>query len=74
MVVLEVPDAHPLCEYLKQHDIYTDSRQNRYLRMAPFVWNTKEELDRAFDQITEAVSSGSYRTDKPPTKTAGPVT
>jgi kynureninase len=74
MVILEVPNAHRLCEHLKQHDIYTDSRQNRYLRMAPFVWNTQEELDRAFDRIVKAISSGSYRTDAPSIETAGPVT
>lgn len=74
MVILEVPDAHRLCEWLKQHDICTDSRQNRYLRMAPFVWNTPKELDRAFNRIAEAVSSGSYQTDTIPVETGGPVT
>ncbi len=74
MVILEAPDAHLLCEHLKQDDIYTDSRQNQYLRMAPFVWNTPDELDHAFDAIEHAVSSGTYRTDELPTETAGPVT
>jgi len=74
MVILEVPAAHQLCEWLKQHDIYTDSRQNRYLRMAPFVWNTKAELDRAFDRITEALRSGSYQAADVTPETAGPVT
>lgn len=74
MVILEVPAAHRLCAWLKRHDIYTDSRQDRYLRMAPFVWNTKAEVDRAFDHITEALSSGSYQTDDVAPKAAGPVT
>jgi kynureninase len=74
MVILDVPDAHLLCEHLKQNGIYTDSRQNRYLRMAPFVWNTEDELDRAFDAIERAVSAGSYRTDESLTETVGPVT
>lgn len=74
MVLLEAPDAHRLCEHLKQDHIYTDSRQNRYLRMAPFVWNTKEELARAFDRIEQAVDTGSYRSADGAASVPGPVT
>jgi kynureninase len=74
MVILEAPDAHLLCEHLKQHEIYTDSRQNRYLRMAPFMWNTEAELTRAFDRIVQAVDSGSYRTADVASSAPGPVT
>jgi len=74
MVVLEAPDAYRLCEHLKQHAIYTDSRQNWYLRMAPFVWNTEAELARAFDQIERALRTETYRTDEAIVSSSGPVT
>jgi kynureninase len=74
MVILEVPDAHRLCEHLKQHAIYTDSRQNRYLRMAPFVWNTQADLARAFDRIEQALQTEAYRADDTFVSSAGPVT
>jgi hypothetical protein len=28
--------------------------------MAPYVWNTHSEIDRAFEAIGEAVNSGDY--------------
>jgi kynureninase len=74
MVILEVDEAHRLCEYLKaEHAIYTDSRKNQYLRMAPFVWNTRSEIERTFDAITDALESGAYR-DFQSESSAGPVT
>ncbi len=72
MVLLEVPEAERLAAHLKQHHVYTDSRRNQVLRMAPFVWNTTDDVDRAFDRIGDALSSGAYRSrsgDSP-----GPVT
>lgn len=74
MVLLEVPDAESLCAHLKSRGIYTDSRRNEVLRMAPFVWNTAEEIDRTFDVIAEAVSSGAYREPSPAEAAPGPVT
>lgn len=75
MVILEVEAADRLCAYLKERGVYTDSRQQRYLRMAPFVWNTPEEVDRAFDIIAEALASGAYHNTRPETTAAaGPVT
>lgn len=73
MVILRVRAAEALCSYLKQHGIYTDSRQNRFLRLAPFVWNTRDELERAFDVIADAVHTGDYRS-RPTRDAPGPVT
>ncbi|NBC87152.1 MAG: aminotransferase class V-fold PLP-dependent enzyme [Bacteroidetes bacterium] len=73
MLLLEVDHAHALCEHLKTRGIYTDSRKNRYLRMAPFVWNTAAEVDRAFDAIRSALASGEHL-DSEIQDTAGPVT
>lgn len=72
LVLLEVPDAERLSAYLKQHHAYTDSRRNQVVRMAPFVWNTTEEIDRVFDRIDTALSTGTYRTVD--LDSTGPVT
>lgn len=72
LVLLEIPEAKQLTDYLKQRGVYTDSRQNEIVRMAPFVWNTREEVDRAFEQIETALSSETYLTI--PTGPSGPVT
>jgi len=72
MVVLEVPEAEPLSLHLKDQHIYTDSRRNEVLRMAPFLWNTAEEVHRTFDCIEEALASGTYREQV--SSSPGPVT
>lgn len=51
LVILDIAQADQLSSLLKNRDIYTDSRLGRYLRLAPFVWNTSDEIDRAFDAI-----------------------
>ena len=73
MLVLDIPHADRLCEFLKTRDVYTDSRKGQFLRLAPFVWNTQEEVERACDEILQAVSSGHYRTFAG-TQEGGPVT
>ncbi|MFW5973221.1 MAG: aminotransferase class V-fold PLP-dependent enzyme, partial [Bacteroidota bacterium] len=60
MVILEVDRADLLCAHLKTRGVYTDSRKQRYLRMAPYVWNTLDDIDRAFNVIGEALRSGEY--------------
>ncbi|MES3629455.1 MAG: aminotransferase class V-fold PLP-dependent enzyme [Longimonas sp.] len=72
LLVLEVPDAYQLCEYLKTRRIYTDSRKNRFIRMAPFVWNTAPEVHHALDVLTDAIESKAYRSFTP--EPGGPVT
>ena len=73
MLLFEVPHANRLSAYLKQHGIYTDSRKGALLRLAPFVWNTQTDLDRAFDLIGDAVKSGRYLDASLPSE-GGPVT
>ena len=73
MLILHVEAADHLCTYLKQRGIYTDSRQGRFLRMAPFVWNTVAEVDHTFDLIAEAVQTDAHLDVILP-DTAGPVT
>jgi kynureninase len=71
MILLEVPDAHKLTASLKEHNIYTDSRQNEVVRMAPFLWNTEAEIHRTFDQIEDALATGDYRNTS--VSASGPV-
>ncbi|MEM8559368.1 MAG: aminotransferase class V-fold PLP-dependent enzyme [Bacteroidota bacterium] len=73
MVIVAVEAADQLCEYLKTRGVYTDSRQGRFLRFAPWVWNTMDEVERALDEIAAAIRSGSYRAFDAPIP-AGPVT
>lgn len=72
MVLLEVPDAHNLVAALKEHNIFTDSRKNEVVRMAPFLWNSEADVHRTFDVIEDVLASGSYR-DRP-ASSPGPVT
>jgi len=72
MVLLEVPEAHKLTAYLKAHNIYTDSRRNEVVRMAPFLWNTEAEVHRTFDRIEKGLETGAYR--ETTVSSAGPVT
>jgi len=71
MVLLQVPAARAMTEYLKSFGIYTDSRRNEVVRMAPFVWNTLNDVNRAFDQIEKGLKSDAYKDHAPPN---GPVT
>ena len=73
MVILEAERADLLCAWLKDRGVYTDSRRGRYLRLAPFVWNTADEVDRAFEHVAEGMSSRSYLDHEAPAE-AGPVT
>lgn len=61
MLVLDIPDADRLCAYLKTREIYTDSRKGRFLRLAPFVWNTRDDVERACAEIIQAVADSRYR-------------
>ena len=73
MVILEAERADLLCAWLKRHGVFTDSRKARYLRLAPFVWNTTEDVDRAFERIARALQSGEYLSAEVPAE-PGPVT
>lgn len=74
MIILEAKRADLLCAALKRKHVYTDSRKGRYLRLAPFVWNTRQEVDRTFDLVEEMISSGRYLAFEPEEGQAGPVT
>ena len=73
MVIVEAERAHALCEWLKHEHVFADSRQDRVLRLDPFVWNTLDDVDRAFDAVEEGLRTGAHLAFAPPAAT-GPVT
>ncbi len=73
MLVFGVDHADTLSLWLKSQGIYTDSRRGEVLRMAPFVWNTADDVDRAFDAIGHALTSGEHLAYDAPAE-GGPVT
>ncbi|MDX1532287.1 MAG: aminotransferase, partial [Rhodothermales bacterium] len=73
MIILEAEGADRLCAWLKSRGVYTDSRKGRFLRLAPWVWNTAEEVERAFDVVARGLATGAYRQFEAPLE-AGPVT
>ena len=70
MVILEVERADLLSSHLKTRGIYTDSRLELYLRLAPFVWNTLPDLEEAFDVILDSLRTRAYLSSP---AQAGPV-
>ena len=73
MLIFEIERADLLTAWLKKRRILVDSRQSRYLRMAPFVWNTLPEIDKTFDALSEALAGREYLSVELE-NTAGPVT
>ena len=73
MVILSIPHADKLSLYLKSRHVYTDSRKSSLLRIAPFTWNTMEEIGRLFDLLEVAVHDKVY-TQIETTQKSGPVT
>jgi kynureninase len=70
MVILDLPGAETVAQALKQDRVHVDSRKNRLLRLAPFVWNTEQEIDRAFDSLNERLRGQDFRS---PAARPGPV-
>ncbi len=57
VVILEVPRAETVSAALKEAGIYTDSRLGSLLRMAPYLWNTVEDIDRTFDTLIRVLDT-----------------
>ena len=72
MFIVSVPQADRISSHLKNRHIYTDSRKTHLLRMAPFVWNTLDELTNAFDVLEYTLRNKTYQKEIPLTE--GPVT
>lgn len=72
MVVLEIDHARALSEHLKTRQVYTDSRQDEVIRMAPFTWNDLDDVDRAFEEIENVLRNRHHLDHTAPS--TGPVT
>lgn len=74
LIVIEAQEANSLRQYLGTHmGIYVDARKNKYIRMAPHIYNTLEEVEYAANEIVKAVREGSYLSHSV-TQIGGPVT
>ena len=73
MVVIEADDADSLVRWLKTRGVFADSRRGRLVRFAPFVWNPARDVDRLFDAVGEALSTGAHL-EMAPAEEGGPVT
>lgn len=62
MVVVEVEEANKLREHLKnEYGILTDARKNTYLRLAPNIYNSLDEVSYAANQIAESCINKRYK-------------
>lgn len=74
LIVVEVEEADKLRQVLKEeYGILVDARQNRFLRLAPFVYNSAEQIESAVNAIVATIRDGSYKSIKLATE-GGPVT
>ena len=73
MLVFAVEHADRLAGWLKTQHVYTDSRRGAVLRMAPYVWNTPADVDRAFDAVAHALRTDAHLRFEAPAE-GGPVT
>ena len=58
MVVLGLDDADRMARWLKTQDLYVDSRRDQVVRLAPWVWNRLEDVDRLFDAVGHTLGVG----------------
>lgn len=74
LVVLAVEAADACRDALaEEHGVLVDARRNRYIRLAPHVYNTSEEIESAAQMIVDCLHSGAYRW-RPSIQKTGPVT
>lgn len=62
MIVLEVEEADKLREYLSANEnVFTDARRNTYLRLAPHIYNSPEEVESAALKIVQSCTDLTYK-------------
>ena len=72
LLVFDVPEADRLVGHLKTLGVYADARRGRTLRLAPFVWNDADDVDRCFDALAETLRTNAHAGFVE--QAAGPVT
>ena len=62
MIVLEVEEADKLREYLfANKNVLTDARRSSYLRLAPHIYNSLEEVESAARKIVQSCTDTVYK-------------
>ena len=74
MIVLEIEEAEKFRDFLREeYGILVDSRRNKYVRLAPHIYNSFEEISLAAEAIVESAKSRIYL-PRTLSQKAGPVT
>lgn len=60
MIVLEVEAADRVVRWLKTEGVYVDARRGEVVRLAPWVWNTTDDVDHAVDALAHALDTGAH--------------
>lgn len=73
MFIIEIANASAFSERLKERGIFGDSRLDRFFRIAPFVWNSMDELELVWNEIKRTIVDS--KSTGPVSRTvSGPVT
>lgn len=74
MIVLNIPGANRFREFvIKEHNIFCDARRDTFVRLAPHIYNSAEEVGTAADIMCRTYKSGEYL-DYQIGMSGGPVT
>ena len=58
-MVVDVPDAAMVTDWLLAANVIVDYRPNAGIRMAPHFYNTEADIERAIEVMTDAVARSS---------------
>jgi kynureninase len=62
MIVLKISEADKLKKFLAdEYNVLVDARQNAYLRLAPHIYNSPEQIIKAVSVIIECVRNQDYK-------------
>lgn len=73
LVVAEVEGANRLRDHLGERGVHVDARLDRYLRMAPHIYVSPEQVEHAVREMTDALDSKHYL-QRSTDQRSGPVT
>ena len=60
-IAIDVPNGYEVAQTLLEQEILIDYRVGAGIRVAPFFFNTDEEVDRVIDAIDDSSATGSWR-------------
>ena len=74
LIVLAIEHANKFREFLaREHRVYVDARKDKYIRFAPHIYNSAQEISLAIEAISTAYRTKSYLDYELGAK-SGPVT